>query len=108
MTPQYTFMVAAPVVPGRESALRETLTSMNLRPGVADPHNLLVPFAAFPLLHVARFVILDDATLVDRPPSDPLRAAPVWLVFLGDCDGPPETLLRAFAAQAAEGLTPHL
>ena len=71
---------------------------------MADPANALFPFAQFPRLHVARFVILNDATLVDLPPEDPLRKAPVYLVLLGDCDGAAEDQLAEFATRAAEGL----
>ena len=60
MTPQSNFMVAAPIAPGREPALRTLLATMNLAPGVVDPNNELVPFARFAGLHVARFVILHD------------------------------------------------
>jgi hypothetical protein len=105
MTPQSNFMVAAPIAPDREDALRTLLASMNLRPGVVDPNNALVPFARFDRLHVARFVILRDETIGDLEPA---RAgfpdAPVWLVFLGDCDGPADAMLAELAAHAGAGL----
>ena len=105
MTPQSNFMVAAPVAPGREDALRSLLASMNLRPGVVDPNNALLPFAQFDRLHVARFVILDDQTLGDLAQyGEALPDAPVWLVFLGDCDGQPETMLQEFIMHAGAGL----
>ena len=40
-------MVIAAVADGREASLRKLLDSMNLQPGMADPHNLLVPFGRF-------------------------------------------------------------
>jgi hypothetical protein len=105
MAPQSNFMVAAPVAPGREDALRSLLARMNLRPGIVDPNNALLPFARFDRLHVARFVILRDATLDDLALYDEaFPDAPVWLVFLGDCDGPPETMLQEFVAHAGAGL----
>ena len=105
MTPQSNFMVAAPVAPDREDALRTLLASMNLHPGVVDPNNALVPFARFDRLHVARFVILHDETLGDLALyGEAFPDAPVWLVFLGDCDGPPETMLREFTTRAGAGL----
>jgi hypothetical protein len=104
MMPQANFMVAAPIATDREGALRALLAAMNLRPGVVDPNNALFPFRRFDRLHVARFVILDDQTLDDLPPGDPLRDAPPWLVFLGDCDGAPERLLAEFVAVAEAGL----
>jgi hypothetical protein len=104
MTPQSHFMIAAPILPDREDDLRALLERMNLAPGVVDAHNALFPFARFEQLHVARFVILKDETLADRPPEDPLPNAPVRLAFLGDCDGEAEALLVQFVAQAADGL----
>ena len=101
MTPQSNFMVAAPIAPGQETGLRALLATMNLSPGVVDPNNALVPFARFDRLHVARFVILQDETLGDLSQYDAtLVNLPVWLVFLGDCDGPAETMLAEFVAQA--------
>ena len=105
MTPQSNFMVAAPIAPGQETGLRALLATMNLSPGVVDPNNPLVPFARFDRLHVARFVILQDETLGDLSQNDAtLVNLPVWLVFLGDCDGPAETMLAEFMVQAGPGL----
>ena len=105
MTPQSNFMVAAPIIPGQEAGLRAVLATMNLSPGVVDPNNPLLPFARFDRLHVARLVILHDETLGDfRQYSEALANLPVWLVFLGDCDGPAETMLAEFVAQASPGL----
>lgn len=104
MTPQSNFMVSAPILPKRESELRAMLETMNEVPGMAAPENTLFPFARFPRLHVARFVILNDMTLTDLPPDDPLRAAPVYLAFLGDCDGAADAQLVEFATVAGDGL----
>jgi hypothetical protein len=105
MTPQSNFMVAAPVAPDREDALRSLLATMTLRPGVVDPNNALLPFGGFDRLHVARFVVLHDETLDDLALyGQAFPDAPVWLVFLGDCDGPGETMLAEFAARAGAGL----
>ena len=90
MTPQSTFMMAAPIKEGSLDALSKLLATMTLpeSPGMADPKNQLVPFAEFDHLHFARFVILDDHTLSDvaglglATPSYAVR-----LAFLGDCDG---------------------
>src|SRR5512147_1710709 len=102
MTPQSTFMIAAPVAPGRVAELRALLATMTLaeHPGMAAPANPLVPFARFPTLHVARFVVVDDQTLGDLPGT----VLPIYLVFLGDCDGPADELMDALVAQAAPGL----
>ena len=105
MTPQSNFMVAAPVAPGREAGLRSLLATMNSAPGVVDPNNALVPFARFDRLHVARFVILHDETLADfQQYGVTIDTLPVWLVFLGDCDGPSEAMLAELAALAGAGL----
>ena len=104
MTPQSNFMVVAPILPGREDDLRDVLAAMNLSPGVANPANAIFPFARFETLHVARFVILTDETLADRPPADRFDDAPVYLAFLGDSDGDADQLLQRFAETAGEGL----
>ncbi len=105
MTPQSNFMVAAPVAPSREPGLRVLLSTMNSAPGVVDANNTLVPFARFDRLHVARFVILHDETIDDlRQYGATFENPPVWLVFLGDCDGPAESMLSDLAAVAAAGL----
>jgi hypothetical protein len=105
MTPQSTFMVLAPIAEGREDELRGLLASMNLRPGVADPENPLVPFGEFDRLHFARFVI------VEAPGTDDISAYgigpsrwPPSLAFLGDCDGPADTFLADLALRAGRGL----
>lgn len=105
MTPQGNFMVAAPIAAGQEPVLRDVLAAMNVAPGVVDPANALVPFSCFERLHVARFLILHDDTLDDlRQYGVSFDNAPEWLVFLGDCDGPGDTMLADLAAAAGEGL----
>ncbi len=106
MTPQSEFLVLAPVRPEALKPLRALLAGMNAAPGHADPANRLVPFGAFPTLHVARFVVLEDETLADNAafgiaPFD----APVYLAFLGDCDGPAATLLDELVRAAGAGLS---
>lgn len=106
MIPQSDFMIAAPVIPERMSALKALLAEMNLpnAPGMADPKNELVPFGEFETLHFARLVIIDDQTLGDfalagypapEPPFD------VMLAFIGDCDGPAGACLAALAENTA-------
>ena len=104
MTPQSNFMVLAPVLAECEHDLRSLLATMTAAPGMAEPENALFPFARFPRLHVARFVILDDATLDDLPADDPLRHALLWLAFVGDCDGDANAQLAEFVAIAGGGL----
>jgi hypothetical protein len=105
MTPQSSFMVVAPVAKDRLPAIRELLSGMNAKPGMADPLNSLVPFGAFENLHFARFVILDDQTTADvglygieRPEP------PLYLAFLGDFDGDYDTFINELSRHAGEGL----
>lgn len=98
-------MVLAPILPGREGNLRDLLSTMTKFPGHADPDNALVPFGAFETVHFARFVILDNSTLSDLEPfGATFPDAPVYLAFLGDCDGRSDDALRLFAAKADAGL----
>src|SRR4030095_4491525 len=98
-------MVAAPVDPAREAGLRELLRTMNLAPGVVDPQNDVLPFSEFENLHYARLALLDDTTLRDRGAFGlPCPQVPLYLAFLGDCDGSGRAQLAAFARRAGEGL----
>jgi hypothetical protein len=105
MTPQAPFMIAAPIVVGRDASLRALLGTMNAAPGVADPYNAVVPFGRFERLHFARLLILDESGMADLAlyglgaPALGLR-----LVMLGDCDGSPRKLLEEMAEAAGEGL----
>jgi hypothetical protein len=101
MTPQFNFMVAAPVASEQVSDLRELLLSMNVADGEADPQNAIVPFGDFPRLHFTRILIVDDRTVDDLaaynlPPPD----YPTYLVLLGEYDGPREDMLEQLAARA--------
>jgi hypothetical protein len=105
MTPQSSFMVLAPVADDREGDLRALLASMNLRPGVVDPENALVPFGRFERLHFARFIVIEAPTAGDIavygiPPSP----WPSSLAFLGDCDGPADTFLADLVRRAGASL----
>jgi hypothetical protein len=105
MTPQSNFMVLAPIIPERESELRELLDSMNRGPGQVDPNNSLLPFAEFDTLHFARFIILDDKTTEDvRVYGLAPRTYPLYLAFLGDVDGDANAFLGKLIKRAGEGL----
>jgi hypothetical protein len=97
-------MVLAPILPERETELRQLLDSMNHGPGRVNPNNALIPFARFENLHFARLLLLDDNSLEDRAiyglPSD----FPLQFAFLGDIDGEEESFLKELAQRAPEGL----
>jgi hypothetical protein len=105
MTPQSTFMVLAPVSAPREAELRALLASMNDGPGRLKADTPLVPFAAFPTVHFARLLLVDDKTTADirvygiEPPAYPLT-----LAFVGDVDGDADAFLEEAARIAAPGL----
>src|SRR4029077_14289803 len=105
MTPQSSFMVVAPLVSDKTSALRNLLASMNRRPGIVDPQNSLVPFGEFDRLHFARFIVLDDQTLNDIAAYGlPRPDLPTSLAFLGDCDGSADEFLAELTQRASSGL----
>jgi hypothetical protein len=105
MTPQSNFMVLAPIIPERETELRQLLDSMNRGPGQVDPNNSLLPFAEFDTLHFARFVILDDKTTEDvRVYGLAPRSYPLYLAFLGDFDGDVNGFLGKLIKRAGKGL----
>jgi hypothetical protein len=106
VTPQSQFTIVAAVRAGHEDALRRLLASMTLQPGMADPKNALLPFGEFATLHFARLVLLDDPTLGDMAAYDLAQPElPVYLAFLGDCDGPARACLEELVQRAAPGLT---
>jgi hypothetical protein len=105
MTPQWNFMVVAPIAPDRMEALKALLASMTDEPGMAKPGNAIVPFKLFDTLHYARFVILDDQTLGDfKEAGERIPHYPVTLAFLGDCDEPGDAFLAKAADVAGKGL----
>jgi hypothetical protein len=105
MTPQSNFMVLAPIIPERETELRQLLDSMNFGPGQVDPNSALLPFAEFETLHFARFVILDDKTTEDiRVYGLTPRTYPLYLAFLGDVDGDANAFLGKLIKRAGKGL----
>jgi len=106
VTPQSQFTVVAPVIAGREAALKTLLATMTVQPGVADSRNSLMPFAEFGQLHFARLVLLEDPTLADVEAYGlPLPRPPVYLAFLGDCDGSAQECLADLAQRAGSGLS---
>jgi hypothetical protein len=105
VTPQSHFMVVAPLDSTRVDDLRRLLASMNHRPGVANPHDAIVPFGRFDRLHFARIAILEDQTPNDITLYGVARPDfPISLAFLGDCDGPSDEFLADLVKRAGDGL----
>ena len=98
-------MITAVITGGREGELRTLLEGMLEAPGIADPHNDLVPFHQFRQLHVARFTILHANTNEDiRAHGVQPQPWPPTLVFVGDIDGPTDLFLAELCLRAGEGL----
>jgi hypothetical protein len=105
VTPQSSLLLIAPLAAGREAALRQLLESMTSAPGVANPNNGVLPFAAFDQLHFARLVLLEDPNVADIAAYGlPLPTFPVYLAFLADCDGTVPALLTDLVQRAGSGL----
>src|SRR3954465_2220926 len=98
-------MIAAPLRAGARPAIDELLSSMALKPGLADPDNPVLPFARFPKIHFARVLLLDDRPLADRTYFPNLYfPCPVRLALLIVCDGPAKAQIDELAAVAGDGL----
>lgn len=98
-------MVLATIDPPREAELRRLLDSMNHAPGRVNADNALFPFARFDMVHVARFLVVDDKTTEDvrvygRTPG----TYPLYLAFLGDVDGDGDDFLVQASRLASSGL----
>jgi hypothetical protein len=105
MIAQSPFMIMATINSDREDELRHLLASMNQAPGVADPHNALIPFYQFSQLHFARFTILEANTNDDILDYgiEPTPWAPA-LIFVGDVDGSAQLFLAELVIRASDGL----
>ncbi len=105
MTPQTSFLYAAPVKPGHEADLRSLLSRMNRAPGVVDPLNPLIPFERFGNLHFARVLVVTDLAAADRAVYKlPIAGLPDYLVLMGEIDGDEECFRADLLAQAQGGL----
>jgi hypothetical protein len=105
MTPQSQFILVAQVTPAREHGLRELLETMNSELGTANPTNAVLPFGQFERLHFARFAVLDDPTLGDiEVHGVPRPRLPVYLAFVGSCDGPADECIVDLARRTGAGL----
>ncbi len=105
MTPQGHFTIVAPLADDREADLRRLLDSMNAEPGIANPHNEVLPFGTFEELHFARLVLLDDSLQNDLGMlGQPHRPIPTVLAMMGDCDGNARDCLAVLVRRARTGL----
>lgn len=105
MTPQSSFLYAAPITPGREVELRAVLGSMNRTAGVVDLENALIPFAQFESLHFARLLIVCDLAAADRAIYGlPVEGLPDYLVFMGEVDGEEPEFRAELIRRAGYGL----
>lgn len=105
MTPQTTFLYAAPLRAGSEPGLRALLHSMNVSPGVVDPQNSLLPFARLPQLHFSRLLVVNEPTKADRAVFGmPVEGLPDYLVLMGEVDGAEPAFRADLIAQAGDGL----
>ncbi|NEO20521.1 MULTISPECIES: hypothetical protein [unclassified Moorena] len=95
MTYQETLTVIAPIKADQMDCLREVLQSIQQNVG----HNDLIPFAQFPQVHFARFVILEAV-------KDPLLGItiPPSLAFSNCLDAPLKEYLRSLAEEGGYGL----
>ncbi len=105
MTDQSTVTLFARIAPAKLDALRTLLATMTAAPGLADPHNAVIPFYQFQQIHMARFTILealtnDDMRLHGRAP----RPWPPTLAFVADIDGPVDVFLAELCIRCDAGL----
>ena len=105
MIPQSSVMYAAPVRSGAQAALRELLGRLNLRPGVYDTSNTLIPLHKLEKLHFCRILIVTDLAAADRPVYG-LSAGglPDYLVFLAEIDGEEPAFRQELVSVAEAGL----
>ena len=100
-------MVVAPVAAGREAGLRDAARHHEPAPGHGRSRRTRCSRSArFERLHFARFVHARrrDAGRPRRAIGVPRRRVPIYLVFLGDCDGPARRAAgRARASAPATG-----
>jgi len=105
MTPQSTFLYAAPVVPEQLQSLRTLLSSINQAPGIVNLTNPILPFAEFGTLHFARLLIVSDLASTDRAMFDlPVQGLPDYFVLMGEVDGSESDFRAELIGRAGPGL----
>ncbi len=102
MTPQTHVMYAAPLREGTALQVRALLQSMNLRPGVYNPANGIIPLHTLSQVHFARVLVVQDLAAEDRPVYGlSATGLPDYLVFLAEVDRG-ESTFRADLVRVAE------
>src|SRR6185437_11074003 len=105
MTPQSTFLYAAPVVPEQLQSLRTLLSSINQAPGIVNLTNPILPFAEFGTLHFARLLIVSDLASTDRAMFElPVQGLPDYFVLMGEVDGSESDFRAELIGRAGPGL----
>lgn len=105
MTPQSSFLYAAPVVPEKLQSLRALLSSMNQAPGIVDLANPILPFSDFETLHFARLLIVSDLAAADRAVFHlPVQGLPDYFVLMGEVDGEETAFRNELVRRAGPGL----
>ncbi len=105
MTPQSSFLYAAPILPEHVPDLRALLRSMNCVPGAVDPCNKVIPFGLFKTLHFARLLIVSDLAASDRAVYQlPVDGLPDYLVLMGEIDGDASEFQRELIRTSESGL----
>lgn len=105
MTPQSTFLYAAPVIPEKLLSLRALLGSMNQAPGIVDLANPILPFSDFQALHFARLLVVSDLASGDRPVFHlPVQGLPDYFVLMGEVDGNEADFRTELVRRASPGL----
>jgi hypothetical protein len=105
MTPQSQVYVTAPITGGKLPEVHRLLDVMNEQPGRVRADNPLFPFTAFPGIHFARWLVVDDQTLDDTAIDGPRVTHPPSLAFVAEIDGEPEPFFQEMAAKAGSGVT---
>jgi hypothetical protein len=106
MTPQTTVMYTAPLRPGARGQVSALLARMNVRPGVIDPMNRLLPLGRLERAHFARLFTLTDLAASDRSVYGlAVDGLPEYFVLLVEIDGDEVPFRRALADIAGPEFT---
>lgn len=78
---------------------------MNVRPGIYDPYNTLLPLHRFAQIHFVRLLVVTDLAAADRAVYGlPVLGLPDYLVFLAEIDGSEVAFRQQLTLHAESGL----